>query len=129
MQVSELVDPATLNANPQIELDSGLLPAEIPDERSDPAWADRRSELQKQRLRDSTYRESSLRGLAKAREARSWSEEAILKAIRSFNRTQGRPPKQADFRSVNGLPGYGTVWRRFGSAKKAVALALSDSPC
>jgi hypothetical protein len=75
-------------------------------------------------LHDATYRESSVRGLAKANEARSWSDEAILEAIRAFSRQQGRVPKQAEFRSGNGLPGYGTVWRRFGSTKVAVAFAL-----
>lgn len=120
------VDPTTHNANPDLKLECGPLPGEIPDERSDPALADGRSELQKQRLQDPAFRESSLYGLAKAREARSWSDVAILDAIRDFYRRHAQVPKQADFRSANGLPGCGTVWRRFGSDRKAVALALGD---
>jgi hypothetical protein len=109
-----------------VRLECEPLREEIPDERSAPAHADRRSELQKRRLREPAYREASLRGLAKATEACSWSDEAIVEAIRSFYRKQGRLPKQADFRSAKGLPGYGTVWRRFGSTKEAVAFALRE---
>jgi hypothetical protein len=122
---ASLVGPRSHNANPKIPLDCGPLREEIPDERSDPALASRRSELQKKRLREPAYREASLRGLAKAREARFWSEEGILQAIQNFYRQQGTTPRQADFRSANGLPGCGTVWRRFGSVKEAVDLALS----
>jgi hypothetical protein len=122
--VCHSVDPASHNANPKIALDCGPLREEIPDERSDPALADRRSELQKKRLREPAYREASLTGVAKAREARCWSEVGILQAIQNFYRQQGTAPRQADFRSAKGLPGYGTVWRRFGSVKGAVAIAL-----
>ncbi len=116
--------PASRNSN-HVYLEAGPLPEEIPDGRNDPHLAGRRSQLQKKRLRNDSYRDSSLQGLAKARLARSWSDDAILEAIRSFYRKQGRPPKQGDFRSRNGLPGYGTVWRRLGSAKEAVSIALA----
>lgn len=122
-----VVGPASRNSN-HLYVECGPLPEEIPDGRNDPDLADRRSELQKKRLRNGPYRDSSLRGLAKGREARSWSDEAIFEAIRSFYRKQERHPKQADFRSGHGLPGYGTVWRRFGSAKEAVAIALAEGP-
>jgi hypothetical protein len=57
-----------------------------------------------------------------------WSRERILAAIADFERRQGRWPSQKDFRSDNGLPGYTTLWRRFGSIAEAVQLARPKSP-
>ncbi|MGH2697882.1 MAG: hypothetical protein ACRDJL_01610 [Actinomycetota bacterium] len=47
----------------------------------------------------------------------------MLKAIAGFERRHGRWPNQKDFRSENDLPGYATVWRRFGSVRTAIRLA------
>jgi hypothetical protein len=40
-----------------------------------------------------------------------------------FELRHGRWPTQRDFRSDNGLPGYATLWHRFGSIAAAVELA------
>lgn len=54
-----------------------------------------------------------------------WSDAEIFQAIQDFARREGRPPEQHEFRNDYGLPGYGTVWRRVGSVKRATTEALS----
>jgi hypothetical protein len=49
-------------------------------------------------------------------------------AIAGFERRHGRWPTQKDFGSDNGLPGYATLWRRFGSVAAAVELARAEGP-
>ena len=119
--------PASRNSN-HVELQCGPLLREIPDGRGDLDLAEHRSELQRRRLSDPSYRNASLQSLAKSRDGRSWSDEAIFEAIRSFYSRHRRAPQQNDFRSGNGLPGYGTIWRRFGSVSGAVATALGGRP-
>jgi len=121
-----LVDPVSLNANHAPGLQLGIPASTI-------AWRDGREALPtrelhrratKRRHQDNPgFHEAALGGLDRGRERRAWSTEEILAAIRRFRRDHGRWPTQKDFRSAHGLPGYGTVWRRFDTVAAAVELA------
>lgn len=50
----------------------------------------------------------------------------MLAAIARFQRRHGRWPTQRDFRDDQGLPGYATLWRRFGGIAAAVEIADSE---
>lgn len=70
---------------------------------------------------------SALRGLCAGRERRVWRSESILAAIADFERRQGRRPIQREtFAQTNGLPGYATLWRRFGSISVTFELARAE---
>lgn len=96
------------------------------DGRSDPSRSPQRTVLVRERHADEDFHRAALDGLAQGSAARGWSDEAILEAISNFHTDRHRPPGQRDFRNANRLPGYGTVWRRYGSARKALDLALGS---
>ncbi|MGH2731308.1 MAG: homing endonuclease associated repeat-containing protein, partial [Actinomycetota bacterium] len=116
------MDPVSLNANHALGLHLGIPPPPI-------RWRDGREALPtrdlhrrrtKQRHQENPgYHKAALGGLERGRKRRAWSNEAILGAIHRFRREHGRWPIQKDFRSTHGLPGYATVWRRFGSVSAA----------
>lgn len=88
----------------------------------------RRSEIQKLRhANNPEFHKTSLEILKRSREARFWSEERILEAIRDFHSRAGRPPSYYDFRRTMELPDYSTLWKRFGSMGVAISRAL-DGP-
>lgn len=112
------------NAN-HPEISSDLLKVEWSDLRGDPEGADQRSEIQRRRhAEEPRFHEAALRGLEQGRAVQAWSEEQILQAIRDFHTRVGRPPAYEEFRKKYGLPDYKTVWRKFGSSRVAVAMAL-----
>lgn len=119
------VDLTTHNKN-RLDLPKRPLAKTIWDQRGDPDNATERADQQRRRLNDPLYYEASVRGLRKANENRGWTRGRILAAIREFNSEYGRAPKQAELRTVNHLPSYQAVWRRFGSLKLAVQEALGD---
>lgn len=90
------------------------------DEETRAGHAERTRRLHRQ---DAAYRRAALQGLEKGRRQRRWADDAILNAIRDYHGRTGRWPGQHDFRSANGLPGYGTVQRRHGSHVTAVHTA------
>lgn len=113
-----------INAN-HVDIPPDLLKVDWSDLRGDPDRADKRSEIQHRRhVKDAHFHEAALEALERGRAVHAWSEEQILQAIREFHAREGRPPSYYDFRKKCGLPDYKTVWRRFGSSKVAVALAL-----
>ncbi|MGH7427583.1 MAG: hypothetical protein ACREJ4_04405 [Candidatus Methylomirabilaceae bacterium] len=117
-----------------------MVPAPINSNHRDPAsvaapdldvpWSDGRQDLETRvdharrtqclHRTNPSYHRSALLGLEKSRQQRRWNDEAILGAIRDFHARTGRWPGQPDFRTVNGLPGVGTVLRRYGSHVTAV---------
>ncbi len=119
------VDPTSHYANHRHRLQLGVPAASI-------SWHDGRQALSNRELhRDRTksrhqenpaFHGSALEGLSKGRERRAWSTDSILAAIDRFERQYGRWPIQKDFRSDNGLPGYATLWSRFGGIGPAVEL-------
>lgn len=117
-----------INAN-HVEIASDLVKVDWSDLRGDPDRADQRSEVQRRRHAEQPeFHEAALRGLERGRQAASWTEEQILLAIRGFQAKFGRPPAYEEFNKDNGLPDYKTVWRKFGSSKVALTLALGDTP-
>jgi hypothetical protein len=46
----------------------------------------------------------------------------MLAAMSRFQRQHGRWPTQRDLRSDQTLPGYATLWRRFGGIDAAVEI-------
>lgn len=94
----------------------------------EPEASARRSEIQKLRhAKDPEFHRASLEILKRSREARFWSEERILQAIRDFHSKTGQPPSYYDFRKTKELPDYATLWKRFGSLGVAISRALGDA--
>ncbi|MGH2529408.1 MAG: homing endonuclease associated repeat-containing protein [Actinomycetota bacterium] len=92
-----------------------------------PETSARRSEIQRLRhANDPEFRKASLEILKRSREARFWSDERIIGAIRDFHAQEGRPPSYHDFRRTKELPDYATLWKRFGSIRVAISRALGD---
>lgn len=113
------------NAN-HLEIGSDLVKVSWTNRFHEPEASARRSELQRRRHQeDSGFHKASLRILKRSGEARYWSEERILTAIRDFHAEEGRPPSYSDFRTDR-LPDYATLWRRFGSIGIAISRALAD---
>lgn len=119
------VVPASCNAN-HVDLDFHNFEVPWSDGRADPSGSSLRSELVRRRHLDPDYHRAALDGLNAARKIRSRETESILGAIRDFYSCHNRAPRQAEFRNSNGLPGYSTLLRRFGSGRKAIELALDD---
>ena len=119
------VGPAPINSNHRS-------PARVAAPDLDVPWSDGRqdNETRAQHARrtgllhgNPSFHRAALRGLAKGHRQRQWSNSAILTAIQDFHDGTGRWPSQSDFRSANGLPGVGTVQRRFGSRVHAMQQA------
>lgn len=114
------------NAN-HLVLGSDQLKVDWTNRWDDPEVAARRSEIQRLRhVDDPKFHEASLEILKRSREARFWSEERILEAIRNFRAKVGRPPSYYDFRKTKELTDYATLWKRFGSIKVAISRAFDD---
>ncbi len=86
------------------------------------AFGDQRS----RHAEDPVFHETALRNLEKGR-LTEWKEELILEAIRSFYHRTGRTPRYDELRQANGLPDYKTIWRKFGSSRTAISLALGEA--
>lgn len=124
--MSCLVELTHHNAN-QLEIGSDLVKVSWTNRFHEPEASARRSEVQRRRHQaDHEFHTASLKTLKRSREARYWSEEGILRAIRDFHSKEGRPPSYSDFRRTSGLPDYATLWRRFGSIRVAISRALSE---
>ena len=117
------VVPASINAN-HVDLDFPNFEVRWSDGRADPNGSSLRSEMVRRRHLDPDYHRAALGGLNAARATRVWETESILASIREFYSCHKRAPRQDEFRNSNGLPGYSTLWRRFGSGKRAIELAL-----
>ena len=114
------------NAN-QLDLGSDQVKVAWTSRFYEPQASARRSEIQKRRHeKDPEFHKASLDILRQSREARFWSEERILEAIRDFHSKTGRPPSNYEFRKTKELPDYATLWRRFGSIGVAISRALGD---
>lgn len=122
-EIFRLVGPASINAN-HVDLDFSNFQVPWSDGRTDPHGSSLRSELVRRRHLDPDYHRAALDGLKAARATRAWETESILAAIREFYSCHKRVPRQDEFRNSNGLPGYSTLLRRFGSGKRAIELAL-----
>ncbi|MGH9198076.1 MAG: homing endonuclease associated repeat-containing protein [Acidimicrobiia bacterium] len=93
----------------------------------EPEASSRRSEIQRRRhANDPEFHERSLEILKRSREARFWSEERILDAIRDFQSKNAGPPSYYDFRRAKDLPDYSTVRKRFGSLKVAISRSFES---
>ncbi len=124
------VVPAPINSNHRD-------PATVAAPDLDVPWSDGRQDLETRveharRARhrhqtDASYHRAALRGLGRGRRLRQWSDGAILTAIQDFHVRTNRWPGQRDFRSANGLPGVGTIQRRYGSHVRAVRRAERSS--
>lgn len=112
------------NAN-QLDIGSDLVKVSWTNRSQEPLASARRSEVQRRRHEEDTeFHEASLEILERSREARFWSEERILEAIRDFLSEKGYSPSYQDFQTTKELPNYATLWRRFGSIKVAISRAL-----
>lgn len=112
------------NAN-QLDMGSDLVKVSWTNRFHETEASARRSEVQRQRHKeDLEFHTASLKTLKRSREARYWSEERILGAIRDFHSKEGRPPSYYDFRGTSALPDYATLWRRFGTLNVAISRAL-----
>jgi hypothetical protein len=112
------VDPTTHNTNHRDQVKVAAPDLDVPwtDGRQEPQTCGEHAQRTQRRHReDAAYHRSALRGLARGRAQRAWTDEAVLRAVREFRDRTDRWPGQHDFRSANGLPGLGTVWRRYGS--------------
>lgn len=127
LQVRVRVERTHHNAN-HLDLGSDQVEIASTTRFHEPEVAARRSEIQRLRhANDPEFHEASLKILKRSREARFWSEERILEAIRDFHAKTGRAPSYYDFRKTKELPDYATLWKRFGALGVAISSAF-DHP-
>lgn len=122
-----LVEQTHHNAN-HLDLRSDQVEVAWSNRFYEPVVSAQRSGNQKKRhAKDPAFHKASLEILKQSREARFWSEDRILEALRDFHARTGRAPSYYDFRKTKELPDYTTLWKRFGSLGVAISRAF-DSP-
>lgn len=60
----------------------------------------------------------------------AWTERTAIEALRAFERTEGRRPRERELHHVKelGLPNVSVLIRLFGSSANAYVLAFGESP-
>jgi len=53
----------------------------------------------------------------------SWSSFQVIGAMQRFRDHFGRPPRSAECKAINGLPGLGVIYRHFGTLADAILAA------
>ena len=130
MTCAFIVDPTTHKSNHAHQVKLAAEGLEVPWTNGRQGSETREEHAQRtRRLHDADpgYHRAALRGLEVGRVRRGWTDEAMIEAVQAFHVRAGQWPHQIDFRSANGLPGVGTVARRYGSHRGLVRAAKETS--